>query len=245
MTSLLFITPVWQRYELTEIVLRSRKLVCDELEKHGISASSVIIGDDDNLDVARSLGFHVVERDNEYLSRKFNDGYEFAYDNGYDYCYPVGSDSILTADQFVDNLGKDLPVASHFYSMIHYTGAERIDVKIKVPGGIGPLIIPVPMLGKCRRPIPQDLRRGCDNAARQTILTMESRMLTRENHQWEHTAFQSGITQITDYERIRRFYRADTYDIDFGIFRSIEQLYPKDILDSIFDYYQSGRSQDA
>jgi hypothetical protein len=243
--SLCFITPVWKRYELTEIVLKSRRRVCDELANHNISASSVIIGDDDNLDIARSLGFAVVERDNEFLSRKFNDGYEYAFDNAFDYCYPVGSDSILTADQFIHNVGRDTPIASHYYTMIHASGMERIDVQIKVPGGIGPLIIPVPMLRKFPRPIPEDMRRGCDNAARQTILRADIVIETREEHQWEHVAFQSGITQITDYERIRRVYQAEVFDVDNGVFPEISARYDSDTCDGIREYYASGRAENA
>jgi hypothetical protein len=246
MPSLIFITPVWQRYELTEICLISRRQLCDALEDHGIYATSVIIGDDDNLDIARALGFEVVERDNEFLSRKFNDGYETAFNHGFDYCYPVGSDSILTVDQFINTVGEDLPIASHYYSMIHVSGKERIDVKIEVPGGIGPLIIPVSMLQRCgSRPIQTDLRRGCDNAARQTILTQGIEILTREEHQWEHVAFQSGVTQITDYERIRRVYDAEVVEIVDGVFPEIEELYHPQIITALADYYRSGRSVNA
>lgn len=245
MPSLLFITPVWKRYELTEICLISRRWCCDELKKHGIDATSVIIGDDDNLDIARSLGFHIVERDNEFLSNKFNDGYEYGYTSGYDYVYPVGSDSIITPDQFIKNVGKELPIASEYYTMINSSGDERIDVQITIPGGIGPLIIPVPLLRDCSRPIKSDLRRGCDSAARQTILTQGYEILTRKTHQYEHVAFQSGVTQITDYERIRRVYQADTFEVDNGVFPEIEALYPGIIIDGIIDYYSSGRSLDA
>lgn len=245
MTSLLFITPVWKRQELTEIVLKSRRWCCDTLKKHGIDATSVIIGDDDNLDVARSLGFEVVERDNEFLSRKFNDGYEFAYNHGFDYCYPVGSDSILTPEQFINWVGCGEPVSSHYYCMIHSSGAERIDVQIDVPGGIGPLIIPVSLLRSIPRPIQQDLKRGCDNAARQTILTAGHRIVERRTHQWEHTAFQSGVTQITDYGRIKRVYQAEDVEIVAGVFPEIEKLYPADIVAGIRDYYESGRATNA
>ena len=243
MTSLCFITPVWQRFELTEIVLNHRKSVCDELQAVGINASSIIIGDDDNIDIARSLDFAVVERDNEFLSRKFNDGYEYAHSAGFDYCYPVGSDSLLTADQFIGTVGEELPVASKYYCMIHSSGTERIDVEIKVPGGIGPLIIPVPMLTKFPRPIQEDMRRGCDNAARQTILSAGIQILTRETHQWEHVAFQSGVTQITDYERIRRVYNAEVVETVHGIFSEIMALYDADTIAGINDYYASGRAE--
>lgn len=245
MSSLLFITPVWRRLELTEIVLKTRRRVCDELLEHGIEADSVIIGNDENLEVAAALGFKTVERNNEFLSRKFNDGYEYAVRNGYDYVYPVGSDSILTSDQFINEVGDELPIASHYYTMIHATGKERIDVQIKVPGGIGPLIVPVHLLRDCPRPIQDDLHRGCDNAARQTFLRAGHEILTRECHQWEHVAFQSGKTQITDYERIRRVYQADESEVDNGVFPEIEILYDKDTINAIRNYYSSGRAADA
>jgi len=245
MTSLCFITPVWGRYELTSIVLRHRKRVCNELAENGIEATSVIVGDDENLDIANELGFIIAVCDNEFLSRKFNEGYAAAWDHGFDYCYPVGSDSILTADQFIQNVGAELPVASHFYSMIRSSGEERIDVQITVPGGIGPLIIPVPLLAEFPRPIKEDMRRGCDNAARQTILSAGMEILTRETHQWEHVAFQSGVTQITDYERIRRVYNAEQFDVDYGTFPEIEELYDAVTIESIRDYYRSGRALNA
>jgi hypothetical protein len=219
--------------------------VCDELATYGIEATSIIIGDDENLDIARELKSIVVECDNEFLSRKFNEGYAAAWNNGFDYCYPVGSDSILTADQFINNVGEELPIASHYYSMIRSSGEERIDVQITVPGGIGPLIIPVPLLAEFPRPIKEDMRRGCDNAARQTILRAGLEILTRETHQWEHVAFQSGVTQITDYERIRRVYQAEQYEVDYGVFPEIEELYDAVTIESIRDYYRSGRALNA
>jgi hypothetical protein len=129
--------------------------------------------------------------------------------------------------------------------MIHYTGQERIDVKITVPGGIGPLIVPVDLLSNCPRPIQEDLKKGCDNAARQTILRAGFQILTRETHQWEHTAFQSGVTQITDYERIRRVYKAESYDIDCGTFKEITSRYDADTISALRDYYESGRAENA
>jgi hypothetical protein len=243
MTSLIFITPVWGRYELTAICLEQRRWLCDELKKEKIDAQAVIIGDDNNLEVAEALGFITVERDNEYLSRKFNDGYEAAWKHGFDYCYPVGSDSWLSPSQFHGQLGSDIPIASHYYTLIHETGTKRIDCKITVPGGIGPLIVPVRVLGKFDgRPIDVDLKRGCDNAARQRFVRADIELKTREDSQYEHTAFQSGVTQITDYERLRRVYRSTEYDIDYGSFAELEAIYPLHLTERIKGYYKSGRS---
>jgi hypothetical protein len=71
-------------------------------------------------------------------------------------------------------------------------------------------------------------------------------ILTRKaDHQWEHVAFQSGCTQITDYERIRRVYQAEVVDVIHGIFPEIELLYDNDTIQAIQAYYASGRASDA
>lgn len=57
MESVLFVTPAWKRYELTRLCLWQRRLACDSLFEAGIYATSVVIADDDNLDIAREFGF--------------------------------------------------------------------------------------------------------------------------------------------------------------------------------------------
>jgi hypothetical protein len=76
--SLWFCVPVHGRLTLTRICLRQLRRTCDTLQENGIHATAVIVGDDENLDVALELGFGTVRRDNRFLSRKFNDGIQFA-----------------------------------------------------------------------------------------------------------------------------------------------------------------------
>jgi hypothetical protein len=112
--SLWFCVPVAGRERLTGICLRQLRRTCDSLTQEGVDATAVIVGDDTNLDTAHELGFATVERDNQYLSRKFNDGMQLACDRRYnprpaDYVVPLGS------DDWVDhNIFLDLPALSAF-----------------------------------------------------------------------------------------------------------------------------------
>lgn len=246
MPTLCFITPVYKRFELTRICLEERVWVCEQLSKLGIEATSVVIGNDANLKVAKQLGFHTKRQNNDWLSRKFNDGYEFSKD--FDYVYPVGSDSFIDYKQFL-NLNPDNPVASRFYAMVHSTGKKLIDIWIHVPGGIGPLVTPTKFFEKCGyRPIQDDLKRGCDNGARRWLLTQGHEIPFNDIHQYEHIGFQSGQVQISKdsgYERLKRVYRSKEHDIENGIWGELLEIYPNFITEQIKDYYASGRSLEA
>lgn len=100
--TLWFVTPAWKRFEMTAICLEQRQRVIAELADHGIEAHQVVIADDDNLDIARSLGCATVERDNAMVGRKFNDGMEYAGQHGAEWIVPIGSDSWIATDYFLD-----------------------------------------------------------------------------------------------------------------------------------------------
>jgi hypothetical protein len=80
MPSLWFIVPAHGRAQLARICLRQLRRTCDALTENGINATAVVIADDENLDTARELGFGTVERDNVSTSRKYNDGFQLAFD---------------------------------------------------------------------------------------------------------------------------------------------------------------------
>lgn len=84
MPSLWFVVPVHGRLPLASICLRQLKRTCDALTADGVDATAVVIVDRRNLlELGRlvvRLGFGVVERDNEFLSARFNDGIQLAID---------------------------------------------------------------------------------------------------------------------------------------------------------------------
>jgi hypothetical protein len=96
-TRLWFVVPAHERFALTDICLRLLAQTCEQMEQYEIEATAVVIADDENLDVARELGFATVYRDNEFVGRKLNDGYQLACDPDYnpepaDYVVALGSD---------------------------------------------------------------------------------------------------------------------------------------------------------
>src|ERR1051325_10020747 len=97
-SSLWFVTPAWQRYELSAVCFDQRLLVMDALRAAGVEAQCVVVADDENLDLARERGFARVEQDNEWLRRRFNDGIEYAAYQGATRIVPIGSDSWIDPD---------------------------------------------------------------------------------------------------------------------------------------------------
>lgn len=86
------VSPAWRRYSVTRLALAERRWLCDELAKRGHEAHSVIVADDDNLDIAREFGFHALWWKNDDLGEKFNAGFRFAAQNGADVFVHIGSD---------------------------------------------------------------------------------------------------------------------------------------------------------
>jgi hypothetical protein len=80
MPSLWFVVPASGRAQLARICLRQLRRTCDALTDSGIEATAVVIADDENLDTARQFGFGTVQRDNRFLSARFNDGIQLALD---------------------------------------------------------------------------------------------------------------------------------------------------------------------
>lgn len=90
MPSLWFVVPVHGRLPLASICLRQLRRTCDALTENGIEATAVVVADRENLRELRrrlsnaapgpTLGFGTVERDNMYLSARFNDGIQLAID---------------------------------------------------------------------------------------------------------------------------------------------------------------------
>lgn len=105
------VSPAWRRFAVTRLALAQRAHLCGVLAGRGHEATSVIVADDDNLDIASELGFHTVERDNEFLGRRFNDGVEWACRQWEaDVVVTIGSDDWMHPDCFDRMpLGQALP----------------------------------------------------------------------------------------------------------------------------------------
>ena len=95
-----FVSPAWRRFAVTRLALAERRWLCDELAARGHTAHSVVVADDDNLDIAREYGFDTVELGNGDLGERFNAGYRYAAENGADIFVHIGSDDWVHPDVF-------------------------------------------------------------------------------------------------------------------------------------------------
>lgn len=141
MTTLAFVTPAWQRYEMTALCLDQRNRAIAELAKHGIDAYQVVIADDENLDIARAAGAAIVERDNEMVGRKFNDGMEFAGRQGTEWIVPIGSDSWIDPRFFLPLTDPGRTLTSTAYCAVQATRLAELRVSPRNPAHMaGPYV---------------------------------------------------------------------------------------------------------
>ena len=142
MRTLFFIVPAAGRVDLARVCLRQLRRTCDELADHGIIASAVVIADDENLGTARDLGFGTVERDNVWLGRKFNDGYELAASAGIDYVVPLGSDDWIDAAAIgTGDLREDTIRCFRLTTFVREDGGASAPLRIPYDGGVGVRVI--------------------------------------------------------------------------------------------------------
>ncbi len=170
MTSLMFVVPVHGRVELTRLCLEMLRYQCDVLySESGIYAGAVIVGDDESLETASTLGFGTVRRPNWFTSMKFNDGIQLACDPQYnprpaDYVVPLGSDDWIDWRLFTDP-SPDAVVGFQKVSFVSEDGSEMIQRYLNYPGGCGIRIYPSYLFQPFGyRPADEDRKRGCDTS---------------------------------------------------------------------------------
>jgi glycosyltransferase involved in cell wall biosynthesis len=201
-----FVTPAWQRFELTRVVLEQRRMVIDWLAERDVEAGCVVVADDANADIALELGFDVVRRKNYALGRKFNDGIEYAARNGAEWVVPIGSDSFIDPAYLFPLPGPSVMRSSTLYALAEPGRLGRLQVKNAM--GVGPYMMPFAYLPKSLRPAAEYRKRGVDTS---TIKGLRRRGWTREMvdlHPWQYVAFrrQGGATeghpQMNSYEKL-------------------------------------------
>jgi hypothetical protein len=178
--SLWFIVPVHGRFSLTAICLRQLRRTCDALTSEGIEATAVVIACDENLGTARALGFGTIERDNRFLSRKFNDGIQLACDENHnprpaDYVVPCGSDDWVDYHLFLDLPEPDTMRGFQRMSFVREDGRELSTSNVTYKGGCGIRIYPreiVKLLAY--RPADEDRPRGCDTSILMNLMHAHS-----------------------------------------------------------------------
>lgn len=130
MRSILLVTPVWRRFELTRIMLTHRVKTFLEAEALGVRCGCVVIGDDENLATAVSLGFHAIEAPN-VLGSKYNDGHELAVTAGWDFSFQVNSDQVFDPRLLaaIVQSPHDMLIETQWLTAVHRGGGKAISYK--------------------------------------------------------------------------------------------------------------------
>jgi hypothetical protein len=165
-----FVVPAHGRVSLTRLCLQRLRWTCESLRENGIEASAIVVACDENLKTARKLGFGTYKRNNDFLSRRFNDGIQAACDPKFnprpaDFVVPCGSDDWVHPSILLDLPNSYTVVGFQAASFVREDGLELRAKQIRYPGGVGIRIYPRKLMQALGyRPADESRRHGCDTS---------------------------------------------------------------------------------
>lgn len=222
---LYFVTPAWRRFELSAVCFEQRRRVMDELARHGIDARCVVIADDANLDLARALDFEIIEQDNEWLGRKFNDGIEWACRHGAEWVVPIGSDSWIDAAYFSPLPADFVTRTSALYCAV--TEDRLAELAVRDGKGAGPYVINRRRLERSGfRPAKDELHAGID---RSTVASLGTPLHWRHRNvnPFQYVGFR-GTPHLTPYEKLVRRWGVKQHTDPWAV---LAEHYPSDLVE--------------
>ena len=229
MSLLYFVTPAWQRYELSEVCFEQRRRAMAVLEDHGIETRCVVIADDENLDIARSKGFATVEQRNDLgLGRKFNDGYQYAAEHGATWIVPIGSDSWIHPFYFMPLPTRVNRVrSSHFYAAVAHDQMVVCNVAMeRCPAG--PYVLHRDLLKTTNyRPTGEELNRNLDSSTIRALPPFK--WAHRDDHPLQYVGFRHPVHSITSYGALKnRWGVRESQDP----WTELKGMYPADLVEA-------------
>jgi hypothetical protein len=213
--SVWFVSPAWRRYSVTRLALAQRASLVEELAPLGLDVRTVIVADDENLDIAHEAGVETVELDNDHgLGRRFNAGFRYAADQGADFLVHIGSDDWLHADALaplLEDPDDDAIIAGRSIAFVDLT-KSRLQVssyrdRLTLPGrrhGIIPWVIPRRALEPCGfAPIEPSALRSIDHLLVEGVHAsgVETRWRFHDPHRVARVDFKSTVN-INPYKRV-------------------------------------------
>lgn len=246
MPSLWFVVPAHGRAELARVCLRQLRRTCDALSVEGIEATAVVIADDENLSTAEELGFGTVERGNQFVSDKYNDGIQLACDpelnpRPADFVVPCGSDDWVDYRILTELPPPDTMYAFQRLSFVRPDGLEMVQRFVNVRGGCGIRIYPREIMGLLNyRPADPDRYRACDTS----IITNLSKaggfqVVHRDIDPRQIVDWKSDNLQLNPYESLT-FHR--TFSNPQDPFTALADMYPAEALAEMASHYRRVRA---
>ena len=216
-TRIWFVVPVYRRHEIAVPCLKQLRWTCRELEARGLYASAVVVGDEPEiLEPALELGFHVVEQDNTYLGRKFNDGFEAAGRLGATHIVPCGSDNWVHPVLFGQLPQADDQIVAHRLAFIvHEDGDRAENIEVTYTGGDGIRITPAALYERLDfRPAADGARRAIDTSIIERLRSrarIKPRYVYCDHWPQQVVSFQSHTEQLNKYEGlVKQFGRGES-----------------------------------
>lgn len=247
-SSLWFVMPVHGRLDLAALCLRQLRSTCDQLADADVDASAVIVADRENLDGLRDrilglLGFGHVERDNWFLSRRFNDGIQLALDPRHnarpaDYVVPIGSDDWID-HRILLPLPDDRTVIGYQHvAFVREDGREMTYRHLDYTGGCGIRVYPRALMEPLGwRPADEDRKRACDTSILRNVTQANPglRVSHRDVDPRQIVDWKSAGEQLNPYAGLRLHPATGTGDP----FSDLAGVYPAALLDEMRDLYRS------
>jgi hypothetical protein len=219
-----FVTPAWQRFELTRVCLEQRRRSMDFLVERGVEARCVVIANDQNADTAEAMGFDVLRRPNYPLGRRFNDGFQHAAENGAEWIVPIGSDSFLDPAYLFPLPSEHVLRSSTLYAIAEPGRLGRL--KVRNAHGVGPYMIPRGHLPKSLRPAADYRRRGIDSSTLKGLRGGWSREMV-DLHPWQYVGFRSH-PQLNPYGKL---YGRLGVGEEYEVAERLSEHYPPDLVE--------------
>jgi hypothetical protein len=217
-----FVTPAAGRFAVTRLALAQRANLRDELALRGITATCVVIADDENLEIAREYGFDTIEMDNTYLGRKVNAGFELAGKQGADYIAFIGSDDWMHLDLF-SPLGANRVYAGHEITVVDLPSGRAKHLGWRDKRGVPPWFIPAGALERCDyRPCEDEATHGMEFQIGRWLGELQWYM--HDPHLMTRVDFKSD-EGMTSYEQITR-----AVDGEEGELGELGDWYPADLI---------------
>lgn len=173
-----------------------------ELAASGVTCETVVVADDENLDVAAEFGFDALDRPN-ILGARLNAGFRYAFINGATHVAFVGSDDWLHPDFFQPviegRLRRDQVLAGHNIAIVDMETGLLRRLGVRGPQGVSPWLIPVELLKD--QMVPDNATRGMEGHLHRSLLHGE--WVFHDPHDLTRVDFKSAVN-MTPYQRVNR-----------------------------------------
>lgn len=244
--SVWFVSPAFRRFAVTRLVLAQRQRLIGELAGRGLDAHSLVVADDENLDIARDYGAVGVEHPNLPLGAKCNAGLRYACEQGADWIVWIGSDDWVHADCFdplVDEYAnaprnRTRPILlGHRIAAVDLATGKLRRLRHGTRFGVIPWIVPRQLLTRSEfEPVRPQSNRGLDGALIRGMNRSRSRPTFHYHtpHDLRAVDFKTD-TNLNTYDAISRALGVGPEEPAWA---ALEEHYPADLVAMARDTHQ-------